>query len=182
MVFARVWLRAVADGYSNAVVPRAAHACQSDSEAQGADCGRPCDNNRRVRAPLAAFREVNKAEKSTGTFRREDRLLAKRDFDRVFDDAQRSRDRCFTVLFCHNTVGHPRLGLAISKRRVRRAVGRNRLKRIVRESFRRHRYSLPPADIVVMAGSDAADADNANLFDSLERHWGRVRKAIGQQL
>ena len=122
---------------------------------------------------------MNKAAKCTGTFRRENRLLAKQEFDRVFGNAQRSSDRCFTVLFCDNNAGHPRLGLAISKRRVRRAVGRNRLKRIVRESFRRHRYSLPPVDIVVLAGGEAVDTDNAKLFSSLERHWGRVRKVSG---
>ena len=54
------------------------------------------------------------------------RLLKAADFDRVFDKSVRSSDRYFTVLARPNELNHPRLGLAISKRRVRLAVGRCR--------------------------------------------------------
>ncbi len=93
----------------------------------------------------------------------------------MFREGQRSADRCFTVLFCDNVLGHARLGLAISRRRVRRATGRNRLKRLVRESFRGASASLPALDVVVIAGPGAGAADNAQIFDSLDRHWQRLR-------
>ena len=73
------------------------------------------------------------------------------DFDNVFQKGQRSADRYFTILFQPNTLNHPRLGFAISKQKVRLAVGRNRLRRLVRESFRRRAASLPPVDMVVLA-------------------------------
>ena len=57
---------------------------------------------------------------------------------RVFKQALRSRDPLFTVLCRCNNSDLARLGLAISKKHCRRAVGRNRIKRIVRESFRQH--------------------------------------------
>jgi ribonuclease P protein component len=42
-----------------------------------------------------------------------------------------------------------RLGLIIGKRQAKRAVDRNRIKRILRETFRTHYDVLPPFDIVV---------------------------------
>lgn len=99
------------------------------------------------------------------------------DFGRVFKKAGRSRDKMFTVLSRENGDGPARLGLAISKKHCRLAVGRNRLKRIVRESFRQHKEMLAGLDVVVMNQPAAQQADNRALFDSLSRHWQRCCKA-----
>ena len=79
----------------------------------------------------------------------------------------------FTVLYRPNGTSEPRLGLAISKKQCRLATARNRLKRIVRESFRQSRETLGGVDVVVMAQRPAATAPNRELFGSLERHWQR---------
>lgn len=98
------------------------------------------------------------------------RLLKAAEFNRVFDKSVRSSDRYFTVLARPNTLTHPRLGLAISKRKAKLAVQRNRLKRIVREYFRQNAHDFN-ADLVVMAGQHSIDASNETLFRSLEQHW-----------
>ncbi len=67
-----------------------------------------------------------------------------------------------------------RLGLAVSRRADRRAVGRNRIKRLVRESFRRVRASLTAQDIVVLARAGAREAGNAALREDLARLWARL--------
>jgi len=77
------------------------------------------------------------------------------------------------VLARENLTGSARLGLAISKRAAKRAVDRNRLKRIAREVFRKQ-LDLPPLDFVVMAGAKAKDADLAALRGSLELHFARL--------
>ena len=64
------------------------------------------------------------------------KLLKAADYNRVFDKSVRSSDRYFTVLARPNDVSYARLGTAFSKKRVKLAVARNRLKRISRESFR----------------------------------------------
>jgi len=66
--------------------------------------------------------------------------------------------------------------LAIAARIVGNAVRRNRIKRLVRESFRQHQHELPAVDLVVNARSAARDADNAAITRSLERHWRAVVK------
>ena len=92
-------------------------------------------------------------------------------YGRVFRQAKRSRDNLFTVLYRHNDKRVPRLGLAISKKNCRLAVGRNRLKRIVRESFRQHQAALPGIDIVVLNQSGTHKSNNKRLLESLAGHW-----------
>jgi ribonuclease P protein component len=82
------------------------------------------------------------------------------------------------VLARPNAEGYARLGLAIAKKCARRAVDRNRLKRLVRESFRKQRLSLPRADLVVMCRRDAVAAANPLLVASLAGHWARIRKDL----
>ena len=83
----------------------------------------------------------------------------------------------FTVLCRDNGGLEARLGLAISKKNCRHAVGRNRLKRLVRESFRQHRADLQGLDVVVLNQPDARRAGNKVLAASLERHWQKCRAA-----
>jgi ribonuclease P protein component len=106
-------------------------------------------------------------------------LSDKSSFSRVFTKAKRSRDTMFTVLYRPNGSDEPRLGLAIGKRNCRLASGRNRLKRIVRESFRLNRGTIGGQDLVVLNKRDAANASNRTLFDSLERHWRRIGQEQG---
>jgi ribonuclease P protein component len=117
-------------------------------------------------------------EASTTAFTRARRLTAGYEFSQVFSGADRSADRFFTVLARLNGLSRARLGLAISRRVARRAVDRNRLRRIARESFRQ--LDLAPLDFVVLARQDAAAADNAELRASLDRHFTRLsRRAAG---
>jgi len=105
-------------------------------------------------------------------FTRQHRLRTAAEFKRVFDKARRSRDQYFTVLCRDNESELARLGLAISKKHCRRATARNRIKRIVRESFR-NRHDLSRLDIVVINRPAACDAASGDLHASLARHWQR---------
>ena len=104
------------------------------------------------------------------------RLGSARDYSRVFQRAQRSSDHLFTVLARPNDADGPRLGLAVAKKHVPKAVGRNRIKRQIRESFRLHQDRLPPVDVVVVARADVRGAENAAVRSSLERHWRKISK------
>nr|WP_301289098.1 ribonuclease P protein component [Natronocella acetinitrilica] len=109
-------------------------------------------------------------------FPRTNRLLRARDFRAVFQNAERVSDRHFTVLFCRGSSIHARLGMAVPKRAVPRAVDRNRIKRQVRESFRLNRSRLPPMDVVVLARAAARSATGPDLKQALGRLWQRVLK------
>jgi len=108
-------------------------------------------------------------------------LLDAAAFGRVFKKATRSRDKLFTVLYRDNDEGAPRLGLAISKKHCRKATARNRIKRIIRESFRLHQSQLSGLDIVVINQPAAARADNTMIRLSLYKHWQRCANINKQE-
>lgn len=110
-------------------------------------------------------------------FPRHARLLNGHDFQLVFKGTNcRSSDQLLTVLAIRNEQDQARLGLAISKRFIKTAVGRNRVKRLIRDSFRRHQALLIGLDIVVMNRVGALTASNQALTKALEAHWRRVAK------
>lgn len=112
-------------------------------------------------------------------FPRRLRLLSSREFSQVFAGSERSADRSFVILSRDNGLGYPRLGLAISKKRVSQAVSRNRIKRVIRESFRLHQGVLPSVDLVVMAGKAPNPNSKKGLYESLEYHWNCRRRHHG---
>jgi ribonuclease P protein component len=92
----------------------------------------------------------------TGRFTRTDRLLHSREFQHVTRQGRRAASDAFVVLVTLDGAGgHPRLGVTVS-RRVGNAVVRNRVKRRIREWFRRERGRLPAgAEVVVIARREA---------------------------
>jgi ribonuclease P protein component len=75
-----------------------------------------------------------------------------------------------------NALGHARLGLAVGVRAAGNAVRRNRVKRIIRETYRANQQELPPVDLVVNAKPGAGQANAAALRASLIALWARVRQ------
>ena len=94
----------------------------------------------------------------------------------MFRSGFRSADPCFSVYAHLNGMTDTRLGIAVARKAVAAAVGRNRIKRQVRESFRLHRAALPGLDVVVQAKPAAAAASNAGIRASLEWHWQELVK------
>jgi ribonuclease P protein component len=112
------------------------------------------------------------------TFPRNVRLLSSRDFQTVFrDNTSRSSDQNWTLLARQNNFNDARLGMAISKRVLNRAVDRNRIKRIVRESFRRHQQDLCGMDVIVMCKKGVGRMENMELFNSLNGLLQRVKNS-----
>ena len=110
-------------------------------------------------------------------FGKSSRLLSASDYSRVFSS---SALKCgcpqALIIASPNQLAHARLGLVIAKKHVKLAVHRNRLKRLIRESFRLRQASMPPLDIVVLARKGLADMDNAALLLTLDKQWNRLCK------
>ncbi len=107
-------------------------------------------------------------------FERRSRLTRPAEYRRVFADPERSSARGLLVLARSNDLGHPRLGLAIAKRHVKLAHDRNRIKRLVRESFRRNQHWMAPKDFIVLARGNVVGMSNEEITWVLERHWRRL--------
>jgi len=108
-------------------------------------------------------------------FSRQSRLLKPAEFKSVFQRPIRSGDSWFRVLATTNTRQRHRLGMAVSKKACPKAVGRNRIKRVIRESFRTKVAGLEAQsaalDFVVMPTVQAASQSNKILAESLAAHW-----------
>jgi ribonuclease P protein component len=104
------------------------------------------------------------------------RLRHKREFDRVYREGRRQSDNFFLVLAVPNSLSHPRLGLSVSAKTAGNAVGRNRIKRLIRESFRLCSTSLPKLDIVVNTRVSAREAPNPVLARSLQQLWDKLTR------
>lgn len=100
--------------------------------------------------------------------RKEERLLTRGDFDRVFDGGQSAGNKRLIVHWLENGLGYPRLGLVVS-RKFGNAVARNKWKRRIRDIFRRHKHAAGGRDIVVLPGKrdEAKRADHEELKEAL---------------
>lgn len=86
-------------------------------------------------------------------YTRRQRLLKGTDFEAVFAARLYYRSRSYLVMCRPNELGYARLGMVVGKRQFKRAVDRNRMRRIIRETFRLHHPDLPAMDVVVKVQS-----------------------------
>ncbi len=70
------------------------------------------------------------------SFTKAQRLLKKKEYNDVFAEAKKIVSSDFIILYKPNHLGHARLGLALSKKHIAKAHDRNRIKRVLRDSFR----------------------------------------------
>jgi len=103
-------------------------------------------------------------------FAKSRRLVSRQEFDRVFKYSYKLTTPDFTVLFCDNKLKQARLGLVLSKKMIAKAHDRNRIKRLVRESFRLNK-KLPAVDVVVLAKSGIAKTKPIYIRSNLDKLW-----------
>jgi len=117
-------------------------------------------------------------------FSRQSRLLKPAQFRLVFQQPIRASDDYFRIMARPNGIQLHRLGMAVSKKACAKAVGRNRIKRVVRENFRTR--MIGPAtdkalDIVILPTAQAANQSNKILDESLTIHWQKLIKKAGDR-
>jgi len=105
-------------------------------------------------------------------FKKTQRLLKKKDYDHVFDQAKKIATSEFIILSRENNLGYARLGLALSKKMIAKAHDRNRIKRVLRESFRQ--TQLPAVDMIFLARQGIAKQTNSSINSKLGKTWEKL--------
>ena len=83
-------------------------------------------------------------------FRRTEKVTNKSSYRIIYEQGVRRSSRFFTIITCGNPKGAKRLGITVTKK-TGNAVFRNRMKRLLREFFRRNKELFPAGhDVVVM--------------------------------
>ncbi|MEX0899044.1 MAG: ribonuclease P protein component [Steroidobacteraceae bacterium] len=96
------------------------------------------------------------------------------EFERARKGRERHADAFFVIQCTKNDAGQARLGMAVGARAAGNAVNRNRLRRLIRESFRMHRQEMPAVDVLVTARAAASAAQNREIFASLDNLWREI--------
>lgn len=106
------------------------------------------------------------------------RLLKKSEYDDVFQQATKIVTSEFILFYRDNNLGYARLGLALSKKMIPKAHDRNRIKRLLRETFRTKQ--LLPVDIIVLARQGVAKVPNSLLIAKLSKVWEKLTARLGK--
>lgn len=146
------------------------------------------------------MKNLNSGEGHTPAgFPRSHRLLSPGDYRLVFQGRNsRVSNRYWTILAVKqrqesqgpatskegngSTPISARLGMAIAKKRARRAVDRNRCKRVIRESFRHNHVRLAGLDIVVMNRDASANSSAKELRVGIEQLWEKLLKETSREI
>ena len=113
------------------------------------------------------------------SFGKQLRLLNSTNYQAVFDAvSERASTREFLLLARESGLDSPRLGIIVSKKVSKRAVDRNLIKRLIRESFRSNQAQLPKRDIIILVRPPAAQADNSKITQQLSYLWKKLNKNV----
>ena len=74
-----------------------------------------------------------------------------------------------------------RLGLVVSKRNISKAVKRNRVKRLIRESFRKNKSQIPNLDVVVLIRKGIDVLPNVIISSKLNSLWDDLYAKSAEQ-
>lgn len=116
-------------------------------------------------------------------FTREHRLMTSREFTQVFSAQSKFmfKTKHFKCQAVKSTAKFPRLGLTIQKRLVKRAHDRNRLKRLLRETFRHYVPQMPNYDFIFLVNSYQPSQTNEEIVASIKFTFEHFLKYVNKQ-
>ncbi len=112
---------------------------------------------------------------ATYRFSKCDRLLSAKQFQAVFDAPIKKIHTPHLLLFISHS-SQPRLGLAITKKKLKNATERNRLKRLTRESFRLARPEIAAVDMILIVKKSYPkthdiSSEVADIFSKIKKFY-----------
>lgn len=107
-------------------------------------------------------------------FPKDYKLVTKAEFKSTFEQSTKITQKYLLALFKPNAKPHARLGLIVGKRVAKSAVVRNRIKRVIRESFRLNQERLKGLDIIILARQQCDTLTKIQLREGIDKLWEKL--------
>ncbi len=108
---------------------------------------------------------------------KKERLTLNRDFERIFKEGKKIWiDKYLLIIYTPNSLGYRRIGLIVSSK-IGKACERNKVKRLLREIFRRNKELFPESsDLIFIPHPNIKKVDYWKLLEILKLSLGPRRK------
>jgi ribonuclease P protein component len=113
------------------------------------------------------------------SFPRSCRITKSSEYQSFFKEGKKLHQDHFFIVIKINKLDYTRLGFVIAKKHIKKAIKRNTVKRVIRESFRYHQYLLKGVDLVVIAKKGLGELTKESFRSQLDKQWERVAKLFG---
>lgn len=108
---------------------------------------------------------------ATSGFPKTSRLQNASEFEAVFSRNQFKVSNRYFLILALNADSNSRLGIVVAKKNIASAVQRNRMKRLIRESFRTSTRKPDKMDLIVLVRKGADKLSNSEILLNLNRLW-----------
>lgn len=106
---------------------------------------------------------------------KKNRLKKKKDFERVFKEGETAKGSFLFARYFNNEQGFPRVAFVVSLKVSKKAVVRNRIRRILSEAAGAELKNIRPADIVIIADKKIINIPKAEVIRDLKEVLRRIK-------
>ena len=115
------------------------------------------------------------AIESDNSFPAKFKIKTSRDFRNILAEGAKNHSKNFTLYVKPNSLGFPRLGVSVGKKASASSVRRNRMKRMLREAFRKNKPAFSSNDIVFVIKNDVSQRKFSDLCSEIKKLAGRIK-------
>ena len=115
------------------------------------------------------------AIESDNSFPAKFKIKTPRDFRNILSEGTKTHSENFILYVKPNSLGFPRLGVSVGKKASASSVRRNRMKRVLREVFRKNKPAFYSNDVVFVVKNDVSDKKFSGLYSEIKKLVNRIK-------
>ncbi len=115
------------------------------------------------------------AFESDSSFSAKFKIKTSRDFLNTLSEGTKKHSENFILYSKPNSLGFPRLGVSVGKKASPSSVRRNRMKRVLREFFRKNKPAFSSNDVVFLVKNDVSGRKFSELHSEIKKLAGRIK-------